>query len=419
MPYYHKNMIKSVENDNLCVLENTFTETKVCTVCNKTLPIQQFKGEKVPVTKTCLYCRENGKKSDKNRNKEHRNEIARKNDAKPERKAVKAKWTEDNYDNAAKRWMDYRQRQIEKLGPDEYLKKQAENAKKWRDNNPEKMAKINENKKNSKEQNYNIYKRSADLKNVEFRLTYDQYLLVIEKECHYCGIIQEKGFNGIDRKDQTKGYIFDNCVSCCKMCNYMKGSTSDQVFINRVEHILTYQGRINNGSLYPFCFANHQSTPLEGYKKRALAKELDFTITQEDYINLINGSCFVCGKITNGEHTNGIDRLENDKGYIIDNVKSCCGECNYIKKDFRFDEMIDKFVLIYEKHKDQIKNTSETKKNDNKTIIKTNKKSKEEIAENSLERKHKKKIDLIARYNDEEYKNARAAELARLRNETR
>ena len=36
--------------------------------------------------------------------------------------------------------------------------------------------------------------------------------------------------NGIDRKDNTIGYSFDNCVSCCGDCNYSKGKQDRETF---------------------------------------------------------------------------------------------------------------------------------------------------------------------------------------------
>lgn len=406
------------ENINVEELQNEFVpvvKNKTCTNCKKELPIEQFKGERQPVTKSCIKCREGFKKNDKNRNKEHRNEIARKNDSNPERKAVKKKWGEENYDKVAKTWMDYRQRKIEKLGTDEYLKKQAEAAKKWRDNNHEKMAEINENKKNSKEQNYNIYKRSAGIKNLEFTLTYAEYNKIVDDKCYYCDIIQEKGFNGIDRTNQTIGYIVDNCVSCCKICNYMKGSCSDEVFIKRIEHVLTFQNQIS-GNLYPQCFADHKGSSYNTYVERANKKDLEFTISEVEFNDIVNRSCFMCGKENTIQHNNGLDRLDSDFGYILTNLNSCCGECNYMKKTYEFNLMMDKFMLIYNKHKDDI---FENNTYSNHSIVKTNKKSKEEIKENTIKKKQFQTETLKERYNDEEYKLKRALELARLRKEAK
>jgi len=402
--------VQELENEFVSVIKN-----KACTSCKKELPIEHFKGQRQPITKCCIRCREGFKKNDKNRDKEHRNEIARKNDAKPERKAVKAKWAEDNYDKVAKKCMDFRQRKIEKLGAEEYLKQQAEQAKKWRENNPEKTAKTNENKKNSKDQNYNVYKISANYKNLTFDISFQEYCDIVDKECYYCGIIQDKGFNGIDRKNQEVGYKLDNCVSCCKMCNYMKGSCSDEVFIKRAEHILTFQ-KLISGNLFSDCFANHKGSTYISYIKRAIKKEFEFKISELEFEEIVCKSCFICGKENNELHRNGLDRLDSNMGYTINNLNSCCGECNYMKKKYDFSLMLEKFMFIYIKHKnDNFENHSVAIR----TIVKTNKKSKEEIQENTANRKKTQQQQMKEKYNDEEYKLNKSLELARLRKENK
>ena len=391
-------------------------ESKCCTSCRKEFPMDQFIGERhTVITKTCKNCREINKLRDSTRDKVHRNEVARKNEANPERKAVKAKWSEENYDKVARKWMDYRQRKIETLGVEQYLKQQAEQAKKWRDNNPDKMVKANEDKKNDKENNYKIYKRNADIKNLDFIISYDDYINIVAQNCYYCSIVQERGFNGIDRKDQTKGYILENCVSCCKMCNYLKGSTSDDVFIKRVQHILTFQQKII-GNLYPECFANHISVSYSSYKSRATKKQLEFSITHQNYDDIINNDCYLCGKPNDDNHTNGIDRLDNSKGYLIDNVKSCCCECNYMKKDYDFDDIINKFILIYENHKNNQCCENVLITNNNIIVRNYNKKSKEEIQEHFIKQKKIKQGLLVENYNDSEGIKRRAKEIAENRN---
>ena len=44
--------------------------------------------------------------------------------------------------------------------------------------------------------------------------------------------------NGIDRIDSSKGYVFDNCVPCCKHCNIMKMTMTIDEFINKIKKIL-------------------------------------------------------------------------------------------------------------------------------------------------------------------------------------
>lgn len=64
-------------------------------------------------------------------------------------------------------------------------------------------------------------------------LTYEQFLTFVQHtHCHYCKIPVDwmmfgndkarRGYN-LDRKDSTKGYSMDNCVTCCKRCNWGKG----------------------------------------------------------------------------------------------------------------------------------------------------------------------------------------------------
>lgn len=60
---------------------------KTCPTCRKVFPMDKFQGEKSGViTKTCRPCRDDNKKQDKNRDREHRNSLARIAEAHPERK---------------------------------------------------------------------------------------------------------------------------------------------------------------------------------------------------------------------------------------------------------------------------------------------------------------------------------------------
>ncbi len=71
-------------------------------------------------------------------------------------------------------------------------------------------------------------------------------------ECTYCG--KESGWpgtrNGIDRVDSSIGYIEENCVSCCKICNRAKSDASfDEIYdwLNRIYKKSVNDGKIKNG----------------------------------------------------------------------------------------------------------------------------------------------------------------------------
>lgn len=82
-------------------------------------------------------------------------------------------------------------------------------------------------------------------KQKSFELTFKEFLEFVEiKNCHYCNRsidwIKHSG-NGsfkynLDRKDSNLGYSLNNCVVCCKVCNYMKGSEfSYEEFIETIK----------------------------------------------------------------------------------------------------------------------------------------------------------------------------------------
>ena len=50
-------------------------------------------------------------------------------------------------------------------------------------------------------------------------------------------------------------------------------------------------------------------------------------ISQIDFDNLSKNDCFYCGK----PGPNGIDRVDNNKGYELSNCVPCCKHCNYVK----------------------------------------------------------------------------------------
>jgi hypothetical protein len=61
---------------------------------------------------------------------------------------------------------------------------------------------------------------------------------------------------------------------------------------------------------------------------RAGAKQRGFTfdVTLEDFKRMVSGTCVYCG-----ESATGIDRVDNNLGYVEGNMASCCFTCNKMK----------------------------------------------------------------------------------------
>lgn len=104
----------------------------------------------------------------------------------------------------------------------------------------------------SKNQLYRMYARKAKSRGLNFYLTKDQFFEITSGCCYYCGIkpLQKTGrkdmygkyiYNGIDRVDNSKGYILGNCVPCCMVCNRAKSDMSLEEFYHWIDRISTYK----------------------------------------------------------------------------------------------------------------------------------------------------------------------------------
>jgi hypothetical protein len=82
--------------------------------------------------------------------------------------------------------------------------------------------------------------------------------------------------------------------------------------------------------------ARHRLTPLERslrnrlktYTYSCLKDGRVWSLTDEEARSLFAASCHYCGHTPEPERLNGIDRKDNDIGYLQSNVVSCCGLCN-------------------------------------------------------------------------------------------
>lgn len=94
---------------------------------------------------------------------------------------------------------------------------------------------------------YHEYERRAHQRETPFELALDEFISLTSKECVYCGGSPSRVvggrtngnyvYNGIDRVDNSRGYVSGNCVSCCKNCNWMKGNMIREDFLAHVSRI--------------------------------------------------------------------------------------------------------------------------------------------------------------------------------------
>lgn len=95
------------------------------------------------------------------------------------------------------------------------------------------------------------------------------------------------------------------------------------------------------------------------YLGRAKRKKIEMTITLDDFERLTQQNCSYCGLPPSATHKtyesqqrkpyvyNGLDRVDNSKGYTLDNVVPCCKHCNKAKNSLNQDEFLDWVKRVY------------------------------------------------------------------------
>jgi len=89
------------------------------------------------------------------------------------------------------------------------------------------------------------------------------------------------------------------------------------------------------------------------YKKSALTRNLEFNLTLPQCLDLFKSPCYYCGDLPENVETTyqieyqGIDRVDNNKGYISENVRPCCSFCNYAKHYHSEEKFLEKVEKIH------------------------------------------------------------------------
>lgn len=294
-----------------------------CTNCKCYRIESDFIGKSGNVVKRCLKCREKDAKQKK------RPDIIEKRNKRQ---------------NEKKYYIKHREKKREE-NEEKYLKKNAETMKKWCQNNKEHLAEW-------RTQNFThrfwAIKQQAQKKGIIWNddLNDEMCYKMMTSKCFYCDYISDKSLNGIDRLDSMGCYEKKNTVSCCKNCNFIKGSLDPETFIKRCQHISKHFG--GNGILNKDIWPNSNSVPYNRYLARAAEKDLEFVLTKNEFSKFVNDKCYYCDKENSESHNNGIDRKDNEIGYIIENCVSCCRECNYMKGGLNENEFIETCKRISE-----------------------------------------------------------------------
>lgn len=93
-------------------------------------------------------------------------------------------------------------------------------------------------------------REGAKRRNLSFELSFEYWYELTQAPCHYCGESlcsssrkNDSVFknNGVDRLDNTVGYIPENCVPCCSVCNLAKRTLTEEEFLTKIKKIYEHR----------------------------------------------------------------------------------------------------------------------------------------------------------------------------------
>lgn len=368
---------KIEENSKLTGLD---PDKDICYRCGNVFI--KFKNVRNLWSRACKHCHElssASKRSDRENNPEKfkkRNEIAR----------------EKQY------WKDTRTKKIQEVGIKEYRKRNAEIAKNYRENNKETVKEMTRKSHSTNTSKFSHCKRQSFIRGILFELSFDEYCNLLQSPCFYCKSTDNLN---IDRIDSKSGYTLNNCVSCCKICNLMKNTFDVFTFLNQCKLVCYNKGLIDFDENETFEYRIPDVMNDVSYCKyntSAIKRQKQFDISREIHEKLISLECYLCGIPPGKFRDNGVDRVDNDIGYIESNCESCCYVCNFMKKTYNLELFLSQVVKIYTNTKEIIDDFNNTeyigpaKKNFEKA-------PKEVLEEIRTKKREEADIKLLRKYN--------------------
>lgn len=191
-------------------------------------------------------------------------------------------------------------------------------------------------------------------------------------------------------KDDTEFYKYfsGNLSSCCKLCEIVRVGKwqkehPENVRVNQARWEKRYPNAMKEAGLrwleknptymkqyFEVHKEEHDLKCSEWYqenkrdfKKRfkagiseAKRKSREWTITFDEYSHLVSCNCTYCKVELYSQTGVSLDRVDNTRGYTLDNVLPCCGSCNRIKNSIlTVDEMTVVMTVLMNYRKDKQK----------------------------------------------------------------
>jgi len=195
---------------------------------------------------------------------------------------------------------------------------------------------------------FSKYKTKAKERNIIFSISFKEFKTFWNKPCFYCS--NEIETISLDRIDNNLGYYYNNVVSCCIICNKLKNNQTIKDwndYICQLKNFIRYKTLRKIEYNYKHKYNYGLNRQFKNYIYSASRRNFEFLISFEEFKSFLGKPCFYCGTITN---VINLDRIDNSKGYIENNLVSCCKICNSGKGTLEFEKWIKHINDIMENY---------------------------------------------------------------------
>lgn len=197
---------------------------------------------------------------------------------------------------------------------------------------------------------------------------------ILKEEDKYCNkhtrelLRDDEKENNVQYCDISRGCfnVLTNDIKCSECRDKEKQKASTEMAMLRNTHKISLPERSEKDEL----FEKQEATASEikevwrNLHRNAMLRKILFTLTEEEFETLVIQPCYYCGFYSKHKFI-GIDRIDNNKGYISSNCLSACKMCNMIKNADHPNAFLDKVSLIcsYRQIRKSIREKSEIKWN--------------------------------------------------------
>lgn len=98
---------------------------------------------------------------------------------------------------------------------------------------------------------------------------------------------------------------------------------------------------------------NTKNADVPRYRYRELvdgasSRGLKVEITLEQHQEILGPRiCFYCDENFSKDRGGGLNRCDSSKGYVIGNLKPCCGTCNRLMSNFTVEQLRSRLIKIH------------------------------------------------------------------------